>query len=119
MRFWYGVIAIMVAASLSDNVGAAQETEQDPYLWLEDVHGEAPLAWVEARNAVALERLKGDPAYQTNFDAILDLLDAEDRIPMGSLRGPYVFNFWRDAAHERGIWRRTSIASYETEIPEW
>ncbi len=119
MRFWYGVIAIMVAASLSGNVGAAQETEQDPYLWLEDVHGEAPLAWVEARNAVALERLKGDPAYQTNFDAILDLLDAEDRIPMGSLRGPYVFNFWRDAAHERGIWRRTSIASYETEIPEW
>ncbi len=119
MRFWYGVTAIMVAASLSGNVGAAQETEQDPYLWLEDVHGEAPLAWVEARNAVALGRLKGDPAYETYFDAILDLLNAEDRIPMGSLRGPHVFNFWRDAEHERGIWRRTSIASYQTEMPEW
>jgi prolyl oligopeptidase len=74
---------------------------------------------VEARNAVALERLKGDPAYEANFDAILDLLDAEDRIPMGSLRGPHVFNFWRDAANERGLWRRTSIASYESEEPEW
>ncbi len=68
---------------------------------------------------MALERLKGDPAYETNFDAILDLLDAQDRIPMGSLRGGHVFNFWRDAEHERGLWRRTSIASYETETPEW
>ena len=126
MRFLYGVIAIMAASSLGgnvgaaqENVGAAQEMGQDPYIWLEDVHGEAPLAWVETRNEIALERLKGDPGYEAKFDAILDLLDAEDRIPMGALRGEHVFNFWRDAEHERGIWRRTTIASYETETPEW
>jgi prolyl oligopeptidase len=119
MRFSYGVLAIMAAASLIGGRVAAQKTADDPYLWLENVHGEAPLAWVEARNAVALERLKGDPAYQTNYDAILDLLDAEDRIPMGSLRGPHVFNHWRDAEHVRGLWRRTSIGSYESEEPEW
>ena len=109
----------MTGTSLLGGVSVAQEALEDPYIWLEDVHGEAPLDWVEARNAVALERLKGDPAYETNFDAILDLLDAQDRIPMGSLRGGHVFNFWRDAEHERGLWRRTSIASYETETPEW
>ena len=119
MRIRDGAFAIMAAASLSGGLGAAQEVENDPYIWLEDVHGEAPLAWVEERNAVALERLKGDPAYQTIYDANLDILNAQDRIPSGALRGPYVFNFWRDAVHERGIWRRASIASYETDAPEW
>jgi prolyl oligopeptidase len=119
MRVRLGAFAIMAAASLVGSSGDAQEAENDPYIWLEDVHGEAPLAWAEERNKVALERLKTDPAYEEIYDANLAILNAEDRIPAGSLRGPYVFNFWRDAAHERGLWRRTTIASYETETPEW
>ena len=116
MRLKYGVFAIMAASSLISGSGMAAE---DPYIWLEDVHGEAPLSWVEERNAVALERLKGDPAYQEKYDAILDLLNAQDRIPMGSLRGEQVFNFWRDAEHVRGLWRRTSVESYQNATPEW
>ena len=49
----------------------------------------------------------------------LDVQNAQDRIPMGNLRGPFVFNFWRDAEHERGLWRRTSVASYQEANPEW
>jgi prolyl oligopeptidase len=30
-----------------------------------------------------------------------------------------VYNFWKDEQHERGIWRRTSLASYRTAKPEW
>lgn len=119
MRIKYGVIAIMAASSLIGGTGGAGGAEEDPYLWLEEVHGEAPLAWARERNKLALDRLKGDPAYQEKFDAVLDILNAEDRIPMGSLRGPYVFNFWRDAENERGLWRRTSVESYQTESPEW
>ncbi|MCF8210695.1 MAG: hypothetical protein K9K38_15035 [Rhodoferax sp.] len=32
----------------------------DPYLWLEDVLGEKPLAWVRERNAVSTSLLKPD-----------------------------------------------------------
>jgi prolyl oligopeptidase len=92
---------------------------QDPYIWLEDVHGERQLAWVKEKNEAALTQLKGDPSYQTNFDAILAILDATDRIPAGTLHGRAVFNFWRDAEHVRGIWRRTNIESYETAAPNW
>lgn len=91
----------------------------DPYAWLEDVHGEKPLAWVRERNKAALGPLKSDPRYQRNYDSILQVLDATDRIPMGSLRGGYVYNFWQDAANPKGLWRRATIAGYQTSDPHW
>jgi prolyl oligopeptidase len=30
-----------------------------------------------------------------------------------------LYNFWRDAAHPRGLWRRTTLESYRTSSPEW
>ena len=62
-------------------------TSDDPYAWLEDVHGAKPLAWVAEQNARSRWAvLKADPRYQKNYDSILQVLDATDRIPMGSLR---------------------------------
>ena len=37
---------------------------------------------------------------------------------MPSREGDYIYNFWQDAEHERGILRRTSLASYRTAEPE-
>src|SRR5262249_49859514 len=74
----------------------------DPYIWLEDVHGEKSLAWVKEQNAKSLAVLKSDPRYQSNYDFILKVLDAKDRIPYGGLDHQYVFNFWQDAEHPKG-----------------
>ena len=65
----------------------------DPYLWLEDIHGAKPLEWVKGQNAKSLAVLKADPDYQKDYDAILKVLDATDRIPYGSLERDFVFNF--------------------------
>ena len=92
---------------------------EDPYIWLEDVHGEKPLAWVKEQNAKALGVLKADPRYQQNYDTILKVLDSTDRIPYGALDHQYVFNFWQDAEHPKGIWRRTTIADYANSTPNW
>jgi prolyl oligopeptidase len=91
----------------------------DPYLWLEDVHGEKPLAWVHEQNRKSLALLKSDPRYQDHYDTILNVLDATDRIPYGSLDHRLVFNFWQDASHPKGIWRRTSVADYANAEPHW
>ena len=91
----------------------------DPYVWLEDVHGAKPLAWAKEHNAKSLGPLKADPRYQKNYDSVLEVLDATDRIPMGALRGRSVYNFWQDAKNPKGVWRRTSIASYQTANPDW
>jgi prolyl oligopeptidase len=91
----------------------------DPFLWLEDVHGADALAWVRARNEAARNKLQADPRYAADEAAILAVLDAEDRIPFGALRGDQVFNFWQSATHPKGIWRRTSLESYKTQTPDW
>jgi prolyl oligopeptidase len=100
---------------------AAQESKpmDDPYIWLEDVHGEKPLAWVKAENAKSLGALKADPRYQANYDFILNVLDAKDRIPYGGLDHGFVTNFWQDASHPKGVWRRTTVADYANAEPKW
>ena len=34
-------------------------------------------------------------------------------------RGELLYNFWQDAEHPRGLWRRTTLDSYRTATPEW
>ncbi len=91
----------------------------DPYAWLEEVQGQKPLAWVAEQNVKSRGILKADPDYQKNYDSILSVLDAADRIPYGSLRHGHVYNFWQDAANPKGLWRRTSIADYQNPAPHW
>jgi prolyl oligopeptidase len=100
-------------------VTQSQSESPDPYVWLEDVHGEKPLAWVKEQNAASLGPLKSDPRYQKNYDSILEVLDATDRIPMGSLSHGFVYNFWQDAANPKGLWRRATIADYQNARPQW
>ena len=38
---------------------------------------------------------------------------------MPELLGETIYNFWKDDVHERGIWRRTTLASYRTASPQW
>ena len=91
----------------------------DPYVWLEDVHGAGPLGWVAEQNKKSLAVLKADPRYQKNFDSVLEVLDAPDRIPTGSLDHGFVYNFWQDAKNPKGIWRRAAIADYANPAPHW
>jgi len=91
----------------------------DPYAWLEDVHGSKPMAWVAEQNKKSLGLLKSDPRYQKNYDSILEVLDATDRIPFGSIDHNFVYNFWQDAHNPKGVWRRTSISDYQSKSPHW
>ncbi|MEJ0008119.1 MAG: prolyl oligopeptidase family serine peptidase [Steroidobacteraceae bacterium] len=91
----------------------------DPFLWLEDIEGKRALSWVGQQNARSLQRLTADPRYQVAYDQALSILEDRSRIPYGTLRGGFVYNFWQDEQHIRGLWRRTPLASYETAAPSW
>src|SRR4029079_2648234 len=94
-------------------------TVDDAYIWLEDVHGTKPLSWGAEQNARATGLLKADRDYQRDYDAILRAMDAPDRIPAATLFRDSVRNFWQDARNPKGLWRRTTIASYESADPQW
>jgi len=110
-----------VAARAADNLDTnlMQTDATDPYLWLEDVHGAKSMEWVKAQNARSTAVLQADPDYAADYAAILKVLDASDRIPFGGLDHNYIFNFWQDAQHPKGLWRRTTIADYAQAQPDW
>ena len=92
----------------------ADDTVDDPHLWLEDVTGEKPLAWVRERNAESTRSLAGGntaPAFTAVEDRIRSILDSKARIPVVMRIGDHLYNFWRDEEHPRGLWRRTWRAS--------
>jgi prolyl oligopeptidase len=90
----------------------------DPYLWLEEVTGNQALDWVRARNEPTLAEFRDARFEQMRVEA-LEVLDTDARIPYVVRRGEYLYNFWRDAANPRGLWRRTTLDSYRTDSPEW
>ncbi len=92
--------------------------DDDPWLWLEEVDGEAALEWVAAQNAATAARL-ADARYEADRDAVKTMLDRPDKLPQIVRRGAYLYNFWQDAAHPRGIWRRTTLDAYRAPAPEW
>ena len=115
----------MAQASVSTSAastapGFATSDATDPYLWLEEVEGERAMDWVKAHNETSLGVLQGDPRYETLHQQALELVQSRDRIPSpGFTHDGHIDNFWQDAEHVRGVWRRTTLASYRTDAPQW
>ena len=115
-------LAVFAGAVLSFVICVAAYADaapDDPFLWLEDVGGARALEWVRGQNEYTLKVLKADPAYEETRAAAQSILLAMDRIPYGNLAGGQVYNFWQDDTHERGLWRRTSLAEYAKPDPQW
>ncbi len=93
--------------------------EKDPFSWLEEINGKKAVDWVRAQNARTLKELTAVAEYRPIFEKTLQILDSKERIPYPIISSAHLYNFWKDAAHERGIWRRTTLASYRTTAPEW
>ncbi|MEW2504939.1 prolyl oligopeptidase family serine peptidase [Amycolatopsis sp. NPDC047767] len=92
---------------------------EDPYLWLEDVTGDEALDWVRTRNAETLDVLTSGERFAALRDEVREVLDAGGRIPYVTRRGPKLYNFWQDAEHPRGLWRRTTLEEYRKAEPGW
>lgn len=92
--------------------------DDDPFLWLEAVDGPAALEWVAAQNAVTQQQFD-DAATHDDAVALAAIWDRPDNIPFITRRGAHIYNFWRDAVHVRGVWRRTSLDLFRTDAPDW
>jgi prolyl oligopeptidase len=100
-------------------VNALAKDTEDPYLWLEDIEGEKALDWARARNAESLGVLEALPEYAGFYEKNLAVYDSQERIAYPTIRGDYLYNFWRDAENERGLWRRTTAEEYSKDKPAW
>src|SRR5437764_14891278 len=91
----------------------------DPYLWLEEIDSERALGWVFERNRESEAELGAKAQYGALKDRLKAILDSKERIPWVSEHGDWYYNFWRDAEHPRGLWRRTPLDDYCKDQPAW
>ncbi|WP_423680708.1 prolyl oligopeptidase family serine peptidase [Undibacterium sp. WLHG33] len=99
------------------SIAAAQTT--DAHQWLEDVSGEKALSWVKAQNQITRSKLDNDAGFKQLRSDLQVILNSKDRIPGIRKMGDAVYNFWTDAEHPRGIWRKTSLEEYRKPQPKW
>src|SRR6476646_9198514 len=130
-RVLIGLGLLLVAAPLAfaadakDAMPTASSTSSatppvaDPYAWLEDVTGAKPLAWVHAQNARTDAELAAAPGFAQHEAELRAILDSDAKIPEVEKIGDHYYNFWKDAEHQRGLWRRTTLAEYRKPDPQW
>ena len=112
VRFAALIILVLAAAS-------AQAGDKDPYLWLENVEGEKALEWVEGRSAEDTAEIEAVPEFDAIHAELLEIFNSSDRISYPATRGAWIYNFWQDADHVRGVWRRTFLDQYLQDQPQW
>jgi prolyl oligopeptidase len=96
-----------------------ETTPPDKYAWLEDIHGDKPLAWVKEHDQRTAAVLEKDPHFAQLQAEALKVLDSPDRVPWPDFHGRSIYNFWQDAQHVRGILRRTVLKDYMSSSPTW
>lgn len=94
-------------------------SDHDPYLWLENIHGDKAMDWVKSQNAVTAKRFAASADFKADDARILEVLDSDEHIPYVRRMGNYLYNFWRDKAHPRGLWRRTTLDEFRKSSPHW
>ena len=114
------MIARAMAALLAGAFLMGAAPSPDPYAYMEEAEGAKALEFARAENARSLPQLQNDPRYAALYADALKIATAKDRIPAVALAGDgSLRDFWQDADHVRGVWRTTSLASYQTSAPAW
>ena len=108
------MLALGMSTAMADDAASG-----DPYLWLEEVEGEKPLDWVRERNAAAQKEIEAAPGFAALRDDLRGILDSTAKIPYVQKIGEHYYNLWKDAEHERGLWRRTTLDDYRKADPAW
>lgn len=114
MRRLLCIMLTIAGCSTNSKKGA-----DDPYLWLEQVEGPKALQWVKTQNAQSLRVLEKDRRYKSSYAEAAKILNAKDRLPLVSQGKGWLYNFWQDSKHVRGILRRTTLDEYKKAAPRW
>jgi prolyl oligopeptidase len=107
------------ARAQQSSAGPSNTEQPDNYTWLEDIHGERPMAWVKAEDARTAAVIEKDSHFAPLEADALKVLESPERLAEPEFRGGLVYNTWRDADHVRGIVRRTTLKDYLTAEPKW
>ena len=117
-----GLTALCVVSLLSAGCQRAAEDVSDQgwaKAWLDESYGDRALAWVEAKNRSTLERFENDAWFERYTRQAERVLTDPSRLPEARAIGSMMYDYWQDADHPLGVWRRSSSESYFSGKPQW
>lgn len=95
------------------------QAQEDKYLWLEEVDGDKAMEFVNEQNKNTYDELSKWKSYKSIYNKSLEIYNSSDKIATPSIRGKYIYNFWKDKDHVRGIWRRCLSSEYKNKNIQW
>lgn len=105
--------------------------------WLDDIDGADALAWAKDQSAATQAWVDATSATNAATDAtslsadrptsareqlaheIREILDTPAKITYPTRRAEFLYNYWTDAEHPRGLWRRTTLEEFKKDSPDW
>jgi prolyl oligopeptidase len=112
-RFIAGMLLIPAMATF------AHSNKADENLWLEDVDAKKSLAWVKQSNQATDKSLASTPLYQSLYQDALSALNKKDKLLHISQQGDWIYNYWKGEKNPRGVYRRATVASFNSGSPVW
>jgi prolyl oligopeptidase len=98
---------------------ACESKNGDPYLWLENIDSTAALDFAREHNQKTEAAFTELELFTEIYSRNLAIYNSDERIAYPRIVGEYIYNFWQDDEHVRGILRRTTLASYLRPEPVW
>ena len=98
---------------------AENDATEDPYLWLEEVEGDASVDWIKSQNEMAAGKIKEYPGYEDIRSKMLEAFNDEEKLISPQIVGDYAYHLWQDATNKRGVWRRMPLADFIANANDW
>lgn len=92
---------------------------EDPFLWLEGIETPKSTSWVKEQNDLTAKAYTQSAEFSAFKTRLKTLLDEKGRVVEVQKVGADVLNFWQDKDHPVGIWRKTTLKSYQSKSPTW
>lgn len=108
-------LVLFAVISVNHSISA----QDDKYQWLEEVDGLKALEFVNIQNKATEAILTSQKDYQNIYNKSIEIYNSAQKIAYPDIRGRYVYNFWKDKDHVRGIWRRCLLADYTANKLNW
>ena len=91
----------------------------DSFLAFESLDDPVVLDWVERQNARTLAAWGNGARFDAFKDRLAAIYLRDDRPVIPSRWRDWAYDLWQDEHNPRGIWRRTSWASWRAGQPDW
>ncbi len=115
--FVIGAVTLLSAACERDQNRMLEESW--PRAWLDDSYGDRAMTWVKTENESTLNRFADDGRFDRYKEQAETVLTDPSRLPEARTIGVMMYNYWQDADHPLGIWRRSTNESYFSGTPSW